>query len=86
MFCILLNIIDLTFGKKRKDYKEIMKEIEKIKDKYLKIRKFLEDEKIIKSTDEELKAVLEVISLNNDIENLEIVETFKLGLKEGNLL
>lgn len=63
-----------------------MKEIEKIKDKYLKIRKFLEDEKIIKSTDEELKAVLEVISLNNDIENLEIVETFKLGLKEGNLL
>lgn len=44
------------------------------------------DEKIIKLTDEELKGVLEVISLNNDIQNLEIVETFKLGLKERNLL
>lgn len=70
----------------REDYKETMDKIEKIKDKYPKIRTFLEDEKIIKLTDEELKEVLEVISLNKDIQNLEIVETFKLGLKEGNLL
>lgn len=70
----------------REDYKEIMDKIEKIKDKYPKIRTFLEDEKIIKLTDEELKGLLEVINLNNDIQSLEIVETFKLGLKEGNFL
>lgn len=39
-----------------------------------------------KETKEELNAVLEYINLDNEIERMEKIETFKLGLKEGNWL
>lgn len=68
---------------KRKDYKEITDKMSAIKDKYPNVRTFVEDGEVVNLTMEELKAVLEYISLDDDIEKLEKIETFKLGIKEG---
>ncbi len=68
---------------KRKDYKEITEKMSAIKDKYPNVRTFVEDGEVVNLTMEELKAVLEYISLDDDIEKLEKIETFKLGIKEG---
>ena len=68
---------------KRKDYKEITEKMSAIKDKYPNVRTFVEDGEVVNLTMEELKAVLEYISLDDDIEKLEKIATFKLGIKEG---
>lgn len=68
---------------KRKDYKEIIDKMRVIKNKYPNVRTFVEDRQVVDLTKEELKAVLEYISLDDDIEKLEKIETFKLGIKEG---
>ena len=68
---------------KRKDYKEITDKMRAIKNKYPNVRKFVDDRQVVDLIKEELKAVLEYISLDEDIERLEKIETFKLGIKEG---
>ena len=68
---------------KRKDYKEITDKMRAIKNKYPNIRTFVDDRQVVDLTKEELKAVLEYISLDDDIERLEKIATFKLGIKEG---
>lgn len=68
---------------KTKDYKEITDKMRAIKDKYPNVRTFVEDRQVVDLTKEELKAVLEYISFDDDIEKLEKIETFKLGIKEG---
>lgn len=68
---------------KRKDYKEIIDKMRVIKNKYPNVRTFVDDRKVVKLTMEELKAVLEYISLDDDIDKLETIEIFKLGIKEG---
>ncbi len=70
---------------KRKDYKETKEKMRKIKNKYPNVRLFIEDRVVIANlTKEELNAVLEYINLDDEIERIEKIETFKLGLKEGN--
>ena len=72
---------------KRKDYKQIKDRMRERKNKYAKVRLFIEDRVVTaKLTKEELKAVLEYINLDDEIERIEKIETFKLGLKEGNWL
>ena len=72
---------------KRKDYKETKDKIRKIKNKYPNVRLFIEDRVVTANlTKEELKAVLEYINLDDEIERIEKIETFKLGLREGNWL
>ncbi len=68
---------------KTKDYKEITNKMRAIKDKYPNVRTFIDERKPINLMEEEQKALLEYISLDNDIEELEKIETFKLGIKEG---
>ena len=73
--------------RKRKDYKDIISKIRNIKTEYPNVRLFVEDRTVTtKLTKEELNAVLEYMSLDDDIERIEKIETFKLGLKEGNWL
>lgn len=69
--------------RKTKDYKEITDKMRAIKNKYPNVRTFVEDRQVVDLTKEELKAILEYISLDDDIERLEKIETFKLGIKEG---
>lgn len=72
---------------KRKDYKETKDKIRKIKNKYPNVRLFIEDRVVTANlTKEELKAVLEYINLDDEIERIEKIETFKLGLRERNWL
>lgn len=72
--------------RKRNDYKAITDKMVTVKNKYPNVRTFLDDKVVIELTTEELQAVLEYISLEEDIEKIEKIETFKLGVKEGNLL
>lgn len=71
---------------KRKNYQEIINKMNNIKNKYPKIRLFIDDETITELNKEELQVLLEYINLDNCIEKLEKLEIFKLGIKEGNLL
>ncbi len=72
---------------KRKDYKQIKDKMREIKNKYANVRLFIEDRVVTANlTKEELKAVLEYINLDDEIERIEKIETFKLGLKKGNWL
>lgn len=72
---------------KRKDYKQIKDKMREIKNKYANVRLFIEDRVVTANlTKEELKAVLEYINLDDEIERIEKIETFKWGLKEGNWL
>ena len=70
----------------RQDYAEKNKNIEEIKNDFPKIRDYLEEGEIKRLNKKELKALLDIIGFNNDIDAIETVETFKLGLKEGKLL
>lgn len=68
---------------KIKTYTEIVHKMSKIKEKYPKIMNFIEQSEIVELTKNEIKALREYLSLANDIQDIELVETFKLGLKEG---
>lgn len=70
----------------RQNYAEKNKNIEEIKNDFPKIRDYLEEGEIKRLNKKELKALLDIIGFNNDIDAIETVETFKLGLKEGKLL
>lgn len=72
--------------KEREDYQKALLEIEEIKEKYPKVREFLEDDKISDFNKEENGAILKIIKLNNDATSIEVEEVFKLGIKEGTLL
>ena len=56
--------------RKTKDYKEITDKMRAIKNKYPNVRTFVEDRQVVDLTKEELKAILEYISLDDDIERL----------------
>ena len=58
----------------------------KIKTKFPKIRDFIEDDEITEFTQEESKALLKIIRLNDDRAMYEENEMFKIGLKEGKAL
>lgn len=72
---------------KRAEYIELQNKIKKIKNSYPNVRLFIEDEEINKNLNiEELKAVLEIIDIENNINALEVEEAFILGLKENEML
>ena len=68
---------------KRKDYKELLDKISKIKDEHYNVRIFFEDREIKELTTEELNAVYDIINLYQKIEEIEKTEIFKLGIREG---
>lgn len=72
--------------RKREDYTKITNRMREIKNKYPNVRTFVEDRQVVELTKEELSAVLEYITLDDEIDKIEKIETFKLGIKEGNSL
>lgn len=85
----LMNLIEekrANLLKERADYNQTLTKIRTIKEMYPKVRDFIENEKIVEFSKDELKAILEIINLNKDISSIELEETFKLGIKEGKLL
>lgn len=67
----------------RHEYKEIEKAICEIKDKHPNVTNFLEDDEIVKLNDEEEKAIIEILNLQEEINMIELKESFKLGFKEA---
>lgn len=65
------------------EYKKINKAICEIKDKHPNVTNFLEDEEIVKLNDEEEKAIIEILNLQEEINIIELKESFKLGFKEA---
>lgn len=72
-----------SYWKEREDYKTLSSKMNQIKEKYHKVRAFLEDDNTIELNEIELKALKAYIELDKDIKNIELEESFKWGLKEG---
>lgn len=72
--------------RKNVTYNQNINNIENIKSKYPKVKELLEDEKITDLTKEEIKAILEIKELENEINKLGEDEMFKIGLREGKAL
>ena len=70
----------------RKDYKEIVHKMSKIKEEYPNVMNFLEKKEIVTFTKKEQKALSKYLILADNMQEIELVETFKLGLKDSNLL
>ena len=67
----------------KEDYKEIMDSIHAIYDKYPNLREFIEDEIPMNFGIEETDAFIEVYSLYDKLQIIELLEAFKLGAKEA---
>ena len=69
-----------------KKYKEIVHKMSKIKEEYPNVMNFIERSKIVELNKKEVKALRKYLSLADDMQDIELVETFKLGLKDSSLL
>ena len=67
----------------KQEYKKIEKAICEIKDNHPNVTNFLEDEESVKLNDEEEKAIREILKLQEEINEIELKEAFKLGFKEA---
>ena len=65
------------------EYKKINKAICEIKNKYPNVVTLLEDGEKIKLNDEEENAIIEILKLQEEINMIELKESFKLGFKEA---
>lgn len=72
--------------KQNNDYMKIGKDIEEIKEKFPKVRSFFEDNEITEFSKEEMKAILNIIELQEDRAMYEADEMLKIGLREGKAL
>ena len=70
----------------RKDYKDIVHKMSKLKEDYPNVMNFIERSEIVELNKNEIKALSEYLKLADDIQDIELVETFKLGLKDSSLL
>lgn len=65
------------------EYKKINKVICEIKNKYPNVVTLLEDGEKTKLNDEEENAIIEILKLQEEINMIELKESFKLGFKEA---
>ena len=63
--------------KKNLKYKEMANRIESIKANNPKVRTFLEDKEVIELSNVELNAVLDILKLQEELDNIELKTTFK---------
>lgn len=85
----IMNFIECNRFKEwkdKKEYKGLLEKIIEIKEKYPKVRYFIEDGATEELTKEELNAIYNYILLVEKIDNIEKVEIFKLAIKESNFL
>lgn len=68
--------------KNNEEYNEINKKIGKLKDDYPNVTAFIENREVIKLTDEELQALLDLEDLQVDLNLLEMRAIFRQGARE----
>lgn len=64
------------------EYKELADKIEKIKAENPNVRTFLEDKEAVPLSDVEQNAVLDILEIKDNMDTIEMKETFKLGGRE----
>ena len=69
--------------KDREDYQTLNKKISELKYKYPNVRTFLEEKEPIDLRDDEQYAILNVLDYENELDVIELKESFKLGFKEA---
>lgn len=69
--------------RQKSEYQKLEKEICKIKNEYPNVVTLLEDGENIKLSNEEEKAIIEILNLQEEINLIELKEAFKLGFKEA---
>lgn len=67
----------------QKEYKKINQQICKLKEKYPNTITFLEDKENVELSYEEEKIVNEILKLQDELNIIELKESFKLGFKEA---
>lgn len=65
-----------------KEYKMLNNKIRDIKEKYPRVQDFFEEETIKDITEDEQKAIMEIINLENAIDNISDKIVYKLGMNE----
>ena len=70
---------------KNKRYNEIRQEINSLKKKFPNVLNFLENKQMCDFTDEEKKAILQIIILEDEQNVIEVKEAFVLGIREKKL-
>lgn len=68
--------------KDNEEYKELNRKVEQIKTDYPNVRSFIENNEVIKLSDEELQALLDIAGIQVDLNLLEMRAIFKQGAKE----
>ena len=68
---------------KKGEYKRIEDEIKKIKDKYPNLILFLEEQEGVELSIKEMEKLNEILSLQRELDIIELKESFKLGFKEA---
>ncbi len=67
----------------RKEYLELVKEKNKIYEKYPKIKEFIENTKPTNFEKDEAEAFKRLVDILSKIKTLELLESFKLGAREA---
>ena len=83
--CFIKEMLGANLWKIKK-YKEIVNKMSKIKEEYPNIKEFIERNEMVNFTKKEVKALSEYLKLADDMQDIEFIETFKLGLKDNSLL
>lgn len=77
-----LNTNRVRMLKENAEYKELEVKREKIKADNPNIRAIFEDREAVQLTQDEVKAVLDMLEIEGDINTIETIENFKLGARE----
>lgn len=77
-----LNTNRVRMLKENAEYKELEIKREKIKADNPNIRAIFEDKEAVQLTEDEVKAVLDMLEIEGDINTIETIENFKLGARE----
>ena len=77
-----LNTNRVRMLKENAEYKELEVKREKVKADNPNIRAIFEDKEAMQLTKDEVKAVLDMLEIEGDINTIETIENFKLGARE----
>ena len=77
-----LNTNRVRMLKENAEYKELEVKREKVKADNTNIRAIFEDKEAVQLTEDEVKAVLDMLEIEGDINTIETIENFKLGARE----
>lgn len=77
-----LNTNRVRMLKENIEYKELEIKREKIKAKNPNIRAIFEDSEVVQLTKDEVKAIIDMLEIEGNIDTIETIENFKLGARE----